>query len=171
VSFSEDSLGQEKFNITALSRREIRSLIFHILYAAEAHEYEMSTQAVVDNLNRGFNIFIPLDSEVVTTADQIIAHRTDLDERYKPLLSNWRLERIGVSTKLILRYALWEILYTEILATIIINEAIELAKCFAEKDSYKFINGILDEMIKQMPDRVERIDEKDQEKITVSEED
>jgi transcription termination factor NusB len=35
-------------------------------------------------------------------------------------------------------------------ANIIINEAIELSKCFAEKDAYKFINGILDEAAKVM---------------------
>ena len=32
---------------------------------------------------------------------------------------------------------------------IIINEAIELAKCFSEKDAYKFINGILDEAVRK----------------------
>lgn len=159
---SEDAFNQEQFDINLLSRRELRSLIFHILYAAEAHGYEMSTEAVVDNLNRGFNISVPLDGEVVTTADQVITQHADLDERLKPFLSNWRLERIGVSTKLILRYALWELLYTDTLGIIVINEAIELAKCFGEKDSYKFINGILDEMVKQMPDRVERAHEQEE---------
>ena len=72
-----------------------------------------------------------------------------LDEECKPLLSNWRFERLGMCTKLILRYALWELQTTDTNPTIVINEAIELAKCFAEKDAYKFVNGILDEALKK----------------------
>ena len=45
-----------------------------------------------------------------------------------------------------MRYAIWEMLYTTTPHSIVINEAIELAKCFAEQDSYKFVNGILDKI-------------------------
>jgi len=37
-----------------------------------------------------------------------------------------------------------------LLYAIVINEAIELAKCFSEDDAYKFVNGILDELVKGM---------------------
>lgn len=142
----------EKNNSTewleSLSQRDKRSLIFHLLYAAESNDYQASINSLVDNLNRGFDLEIPLDSKIVTTATAVINNRNALDEVYKPFLANWRLERIGVCTKLILRYAIWELNNTSTAPTIIINEAIELAKCFAEKDSYKFINGILDEIVK-----------------------
>ena len=46
--------------------------------------------------------------------------------------------------KLILRLALWELLHTDTDPVVIINEAVELAQCFAEQDAYKFINGVLD---------------------------
>jgi N utilization substance protein B len=65
-----------------------------------------------------------------------------------PFLHNWRFDRIGCCTKLILRFAMWELFYTDTPDSIVINEAVELAKCFSEKDAYKFINGILDEAIK-----------------------
>jgi transcription antitermination factor NusB len=133
-----------------LSQREKRSLIFHLLYAAESFDYQISLEAMVDNFNRGFDLDIPLDSDVAITAQTVIEHRDSLDEAYKPFLSNWRFDRIGVCTKLILRFALWELLNTNTLPTIIINEAIELAKCFAEKDAYKFINGVLDKAVKEL---------------------
>ncbi|HML19849.1 MAG TPA: transcription antitermination factor NusB, partial [Candidatus Dependentiae bacterium] len=60
----------------------------------------------------------------------------------------WRFDRLGVCTKLILRLAVWELLHADEPHNIIINEAIELAKCFSEDDAYKFINGILDEAVK-----------------------
>lgn len=132
-----------------LSKREKRSLIFHLLYAAEAFDYQVSLESVVDNFNRGFGLDIPFDSDVFLTVQSIIEKRELLDQECKPLLSNWRFERLGMCTKLILRFALWELQETDINSTIVINEAVELAKCFAEKDAYKFVNGILDEALKK----------------------
>lgn len=133
-----------------LSRREVRSLILHLLYAMDAFDYDTSLDAIVENFNRGFELAIPLNSEVYTIADDVIAKRADLDDAIKPLLHNWRFDRIGLCTKLVLRLALWELHYTKTSASIVMNEAIELAKCFAERDAYKFVNGILDEAVKKM---------------------
>ena len=133
-----------------LSRRDARSLIFHFLYAAESFDYKESLQAIVDQFNRGFNLEIPLDCDVVKTTQAIIDMRHKLDEMVAPFLVNWRLERIGCSTRLVLRFAVWEFTHTDTDYKVVINEAIELAKCFAEKDAYKFVNGILDELSKSL---------------------
>lgn len=140
----------ESISFESLSQRDKRSLLFHLLYAAESYEYQTSVESLVDNINRGYHIDIPMESDLVKTATTIIEHRNDLDEIYKPFLTNWRFDRLGVPTKLILRYAVWELQNTDLSSTVIINEAIELAKAFGEKDSYKFINGILDEIVKKL---------------------
>jgi len=131
-----------------LSRRDIRSLIFHLLYAMEAFDYEISLEVLIDNFNRGFDLDIPGDSEVFKITQLVIDARDVLDAKIKPRLINWRFERIGLCTKLVLRQALWELINTDITPSIIINEAIEISKCFSEADAYKFINGILDEIAK-----------------------
>ena len=138
--------------LNSLSQRDRRALIFHLLYAAEGYDYQTNIETLVTSLNKGFELEIPLKSPLVQTAREVIEHREALDQTYKPYLSNWRIERIGVCTKLILRYAIWELFNTQTSPTIIINEAIELAKSFAEKDAYKFINGILDEIAKKLPE-------------------
>jgi N utilization substance protein B len=138
----------EEISYNDLSRRDVRSLIFHLLYAMEGFEYQISFDSLVDNFNRGFNLSIPPDSQVYTSSQAIIDSREHLDVVIIPLLANWRFERVGVCTKLILRFAIWELENTDTPSTIVINEAIELAKCFAEKDAYKFINGILDKLVK-----------------------
>jgi transcription antitermination protein NusB len=130
-----------------LSRRDARIFIFHYLYAMEAFEYSVSLESIVDNFNKGFEWTIKLDDEMVKEAAHIIKERETIDAEYLPLLENWRLERLGVCTKLILRLGIWELKYTDTDASIIINEAIEIAKCFAEQDAYKFINGILDQWV------------------------
>lgn len=142
-------LEAEHIPYASLTRRQIRSLIFHLLYAAEGHSYEDSLESIADNLKRGFGLEIPFDSEVFKTAQAVIERNEDIDARIKPFLHNWRYDRVGVCTKLILRYAMYEICYTDTPANIVINEAVELAKCFSEKDAFKFINGILDEATKE----------------------
>lgn len=134
-----------------LSRRDVRSLIFHFLYASDAFNYEESIEAIIDNFNRGFNLQVPLDGELATTVKSIIDNRIELEKTYEPYLANWRSERVSVCTKLILLFAIWELKNTQTDARIIINEAIELAKCFAEEDAYRFINGILDSISKDLP--------------------
>jgi N utilization substance protein B len=133
-----------------LSRRDVRSLVFHLLYAAEAFDYQESLQSIVDNFNRGFDLDIPFDSELVTVTGAIINSREELQKMYEPYLSNWRVERVSVCTKLILLFGIWELKNTTIDTRIVINEAIELAKCFAEEDSYRFVNGILDSISKDL---------------------
>lgn len=154
-SLQDNCLDQpEVISYKDLSRRQVRSLIFHLLYAAECHNYEDSLESIADNLSRGYNIEIPFDSSAFKTAEAIISHREQLDKKIMPFLQNWRFERVGCCTRLILRFALWELFYTDTPPSIIINEAVELAKCFSEKDAYKFVNGILDEAIKAQEKQV-----------------
>lgn len=133
-----------------LKSRDTRSLIFHLLYAMECLDYTVSLDSIVDNFNRGFDLAIPRDSKVFIVAQAIVDNRDNLDKMILPVLVNWRFERIGVCTKLILRFALWELTEIKTVHSIVINEAIELAKCFAEQDAYKFVNGVLDEAVKKM---------------------
>jgi N utilization substance protein B len=128
------------------SRRKFRSLLFHILYAIDAFDYEVTGEEIARKLNEEYETDIPLDGDIVKTVNDIALKRQELDTTLIPFLENWRFERIGKCTLLVLRYAIWEILYTKTSHNIIINEAIELAKCFSEKDAYKFVNGILDKI-------------------------
>ena len=147
---------QKNIRYNDFSRRDIRALIFHFLYAVEAFDYKTSLDSIVDNFNRGFDLDIPLESEVCTTAQAVIDVRRKLDDLYEKLLTNWRPERVSVCTRLILRFGVWELLNTDTDSRIVINEAIELAKCFAEADAYRFVNGLLDRLIKEgvIPGRV-----------------
>lgn len=149
-----------KNQVLATSRRDFRSLIIQLLYVMESFDYTVSLESVILNFNRGYEMDIPTDGEVSTIARSVIEEREALDEMIKPLLANWRLERLGTCTRLVLRLALWELIHTDTAATIVINEAIELAKSYSEKDAYKFVNGILDEAVKKM-DKHKKYDYKD----------
>lgn len=133
-----------------LSRRGFRSLVFHLLYALDAHDYEISQAAIIDNFNRGFDLKIDPVGEEAQLVTAILQERAALDLLLEPLLANWKLERLGTTTKLILRLGIWELLHTEIPASVVINEAVELTKDFDEPEAYKFVNGVLDQLAKQI---------------------
>jgi transcription antitermination protein NusB len=137
-----------KRNIT--TRRDVRSLAFHLLYAADRLEYSVPFQEIVEDFRSGYDLEITDDSLAIQMAQDVVERREELDEQIKPYLKNWKLERLGCCTRLILRMALWELQQLDAIPSVIINEAIELAKSFAEKDAYKFINGILDEMCEKL---------------------
>ena len=132
-----------------LSMSDQRSLVFHLLYALEAFDYQVTLESITDNFSRGYNISILSDSAVFKEVQSVAHEREQLDSLMMPLLANWRFDRLGMSTRIILRIGAWEILRTSTDPIVIINECIELAKCFAEKDAYKFVNGVLDQLIKR----------------------
>ena len=64
---------------------------------------------------------------------------------------NWRLERMSIIDRNVLRIALFEMLYCpEIPPKVSINEAIDLGKTFGSPDSGAFINGILDHLLREV---------------------
>jgi N utilization substance protein B len=70
---------------------------------------------------------------------------TDIDPMIAEAAQNWRIERMNVLDRLILRLAIYEFLHEPATpAKVIINEALELARTFSTDDSVRFINGVLD---------------------------
>jgi len=75
----------------------------------------------------------------------VLEHCEELDRLIERYSENWRLDRIDLIDRNILRMALFELLYCEdIPPKVTINEAIDLGKRYGSDDSGSFINGILD---------------------------
>ena len=74
-------------------------------------------------------------------------HRKTIDKLIESISKNWTLTRISLIDLNILRIAVFEILHQpDIPRKASINEAVELAKLFGDKNSASFINGILDKV-------------------------
>ncbi len=141
-------LSPETTELRTCPRRDIRSLAFHLLYAVDRLDYAISVEEIAAQFQDYFEVAIPEDSYAIELARGAIDNREELDKRIRPLLKNWSIERLGCCTLLIARMALWELGQEDAVVNIVINEAVELAKCFAEKDAYKFVNGLLDTLYK-----------------------
>ena len=76
-----------------------------------------------------------------------------IDAEISHFALNWQMHRMPVVDRNILRLAAFELLYlSDIPAKVSINEAIELAKKYGDKDSGKFVNAVLDKIKKLKAD-------------------
>jgi len=74
------------------------------------------------------------------------AHRTELDAAIGDHAAGWRVERMPVVDRNVLRIGAYELLYSETPVPIVIDQAVELAKTYSTAKSGAFVNGVLDAM-------------------------
>ena len=75
----------------------------------------------------------------------------EIDERIKRQLEHWDFDRLGRVDLSILRISIFSIMYqNDIPASVTIDEAIDLAKRYSSEESYRFVNGVLDGVRKQL---------------------
>ncbi len=94
------------------------------------------------------------DAEVLRYADEIVrgvsAHKENIDKKIQEASRHWKIDRMGGVDRGLLRLAVFEIFHAKemIEAKIAINEAIEVAKIFGSQESPSFVNGILDQVVR-----------------------
>lgn len=75
----------------------------------------------------------------------VTEHRSEIDGLLTGLSRNWRLERMAVVERNIIRIALYELRYAQnVPVAVVLNEAIELAKRYGTAEGVAFVNGMLD---------------------------
>ena len=67
-----------------------------------------------------------------------------IDEKIKTRAEHWRIERMALVDRNVLRLAVYEFLFEDTPHTVVINEALEVARRFSTFEATQFINGILD---------------------------
>jgi transcription antitermination protein NusB len=83
-----------------------------------------------------------------------VAARAELDALIVAHSANWRIERLAVIDRLILRMGAWELQHErDTPPAVVLDEAIELARAFGSDDSPKFVNGVLDAIRKELENR------------------
>lgn len=135
-----------------MSRRKSRIIAFQGLYSwdvggiDEKDVLELSWAKKDDGSES-------IDAEDEAFARTLIAgtieNINEIDGRIKAHLKNWTIERLNKVTLAILRISVYSLLYTkDIVPSIVIDEAIDIAKNYGVDDSYKFVNAVLDNIRK-----------------------
>ena len=95
-----------------------------------------------------------LVDRIVFTASLVlgtVAHVEQIDAMISEHARHWRMDRLGLVEKSILRLGGYELVYEEETPpAVVIDEAVELAKRFSDPDAGSFVNGVLDGMSKHL---------------------
>ena len=129
-------------------RRRARTLAMQVLYQLDVHGEEFLRE--VDH----FLLENEPDAQVREYARQLVkdawSNREWIDDMIRQVCEGWDFSRIGAVERAILRLAVCEMLIrSEPPARVAMDEAIELAKTFGDRDSPAFINGLLDAVWKR----------------------
>jgi N utilization substance protein B len=130
-------------------RRQSRELALQILFQIEfapqipSHEFlEVFEQT--------------LEKDVVQYGEAIVdgvnEHRAAIDSMIQTFSKNWKVDRMSAVDRNILRIAVFEMKWASAIVkpSIVINEAVELAKKYGNTDSGSFVNGLLDQLSRDL---------------------
>ncbi|HXQ27727.1 MAG TPA: transcription antitermination factor NusB [Gemmatimonadales bacterium] len=101
-------------------------------------------ETVVIGLARLFGRLPPGFARAAMLADRTVAGLPEFDARVEHAAEHWRLERLGVIERNVLRLALAELALGEAPPRVVIDEAVKLAQWFAGPKAPAFVNGVLD---------------------------
>lgn len=130
------------------ARRKSRELALQMLF-----QYDMAGNApatiilTFDELQKAKP---PVRDFAVRIFEGTVAHLEEIDGMIQAQADNWRISRMAVVDRNIIRMSIYEFMHeSETPKLVIIDEAIEVAKKFGTQKSGQFINGILDGILKR----------------------
>ena len=128
------------------SRRLARQLALQLLFQQEFQtRHAVWEEKFWENQSASVNVRTFATSLLQGVKD----HQSDIDCLIQKFAVDWSIKRMPVVDRNILRCAIYELLWEpDIPAAVTINEAIELAKRFADDEAQRFVNGILDHILR-----------------------
>ncbi len=126
-------------------RTRAREYALRILYQFDINKTDLSI--ILDENFKFDNINLDIKEFAYSIIKGTIKNLEEIDKIIAKYAQNWSVKRMAVIDRNILRMAIFELLFLkDIPPKVSINEAIELAKKYGDKNSGRFINGILDKI-------------------------
>jgi len=133
------------------SRRKARECALQMLFAADVMSAARKDEVRADQLVRHYwaelgeaELDEPAREFATRLALGALSRIPELDERIRSRAEHWRIERMAVVDRNVLRLAVYEFTHEPTPRTVAINEALEIARRFSTYEATQFINGILD---------------------------
>ena len=134
------------------SRRKGRILAFQALYSWDAHYSQTGAASIPDGLldfSWAQQDTVPDDDEMTAFSRLLVCGTIEnisaVDSMIQKHLQNWELIRLNKVDLAVLRMSVFTLMFqTNMPPSIVIDEAIDIAKEFGTDDSYRFVNGVLD---------------------------
>ena len=127
-----------------MTRREIRELIFKMVFRVEFHTGEEIPEQLRLFMNALDQAGEKDRAYIEHKVEDLLAHLTEIDEIIDASATNWKTSRMAKVELTLIRLAVYEMKFEEGVPTgVAINEAVELAKAYGEDNSPAFVNGVL----------------------------
>lgn len=130
------------------SRHHAREIALQILYRYDMNSLNPSGLELADDLKKHFEHFHVVEGVREFAAELVagtLENGTELDLHIEKFANNWKISRMAMIDRNLLRMALFEMThFKNIPASVTIDEAVELAKQFGTADTSAFVNAILD---------------------------
>ncbi|MBO7611985.1 MAG: transcription antitermination factor NusB [Elusimicrobia bacterium] len=127
------------------TRRQSRECTLQMLYAFD--NCSMDEKSIFECFDTLLPVEIPYREFAVTIFRGVCNNQKEIDSLIEKYADNWEISRMTVIDRNIMRLAAYEILYMpKTPISVIIDEAVEISKAYSNKDSSKFVNGILDKL-------------------------
>lgn len=128
-------------------RRESRELALQMLYALDANPGTGIREALQTFREEQTDVLARVREFAEGLVTGVQENRAVIDEAIKKRSKNWALSRMPLVDLNVMRLATYELMFrSDIPKKVSINEAIEIARKFGDKESPSFVNGILDEI-------------------------
>jgi len=130
------------------ARRKARELALQMLFQ---HDISGNAPDMIESTFEDLQKSKPNTREfAVKILRGTVEHLAEIDDMIQQQADNWRISRMAVVDRNIIRMSVYEFLHeTDTPKLVIIDEAIEIAKKFGTQKSSQFINGILDGILKR----------------------
>ncbi len=131
------------------TRRRAREIVLQLLYEADINDTRDADSArrFIRSRMQGRKALTEFANELFQGT---LAHRAQIDEHLAKLATNWTLPRMPVIDRNVLRLGGYEILFSDTPGRVAVNESIVLAKRYGDKNSPRFVNGVLDRLMKEV---------------------
>jgi len=130
-------------------RSKARGWTLQALYAWESRGEPVPLRAFLSQFLSERRVSSRAQDYIILLIERIADHRDSIDRRLQDCLHNWRLERLSVIDRNVLRIGAAELLYLpEVPPRVAIQEAILLAEKYGTAQSPRFVNGVLDALMR-----------------------
>jgi N utilization substance protein B len=130
-------------------RRKARESTLQILFQLEFNDREL--EGVFESFWQEKKTSKEIKEYCRWLVTGIVSHRERIDRLIQSVSENWRIDRMALVDRNVLRIAVFELLFEEKIApAIVIDEAIEISKKYSSEDAATFVNGILDAVRKKI---------------------
>ncbi|WP_227766001.1 transcription antitermination factor NusB [Zhaonella formicivorans] len=133
-----------------MSRRLAREKALQIIFQIDVGKIQ--PEFAINNILEEAELSAPDAEFTKTLVKGVLANLDTLDRQIEKFSIDWEIKRMANVDRNLLRLAIYEMLFLaeEIPRNVSINEAVELAKIFSSPEAGKFVNGILDQVKKQL---------------------